>query len=398
MRIVCCVLFASVLYFSASAQIIPKKFGDGIQLYGKDSSYFLHFGFRFQTLFTNSWTNISGNLTDHRASLLIRRSRLKFDGYAVDPRLTYKFELALSNNDMSGGDGEEHANASNIVLDASMSYNFYKNFSIQFGQGKLPGNRERVISSANLQFVDRSRLNSRFNIDRDVGFQLKHHFTTGKRFLIREVFAFSQGEGRNVTQGHFGGFDYTFRVEFLPFGSFKSKGDYSGSALERESKPKLSVGFTYDVDAHAVREHGQLGSFIRDVAGNYYGRTLNTFFADCMFKYQGWSVMAEYADKRTGSQNSLVFDPAGNLIGTYYTGSAYVIDLGYLFANNWEIAGRYCALSPDAGVANDEKEYTLGVSKFIVGHKLKIQTDLSYRDVADRNGQLSWRLQTELHF
>ena len=51
-----------------------------------------------------------------------------------------------------------------------------KNFEIWFGQGKLPGNRERVISSGNLQQVDRSLLNSLFTIDRDFGFQLRHHF------------------------------------------------------------------------------------------------------------------------------------------------------------------------------------------------------------------------------
>ena len=55
-------------------------------------------------------------------------------------------------------------------------WNFHENFELWVGQTKLPGNRERVISSANLQQVDRSLLNSRFNIDRDFGFQLRHHF------------------------------------------------------------------------------------------------------------------------------------------------------------------------------------------------------------------------------
>ena len=40
-----------------------------------------------------------------------------------------------------------------------MKWNFYKNFELWFGQAKLPGNRERVVSSGNLQLVDRSILN-----------------------------------------------------------------------------------------------------------------------------------------------------------------------------------------------------------------------------------------------
>ena len=66
---------------------------------------------------------------------------------------------------------------------------FWKSFSIKFGQGKLPGNRERVISSGNLQLVDRSRLNSRYNIDRDVGFTLSNWTKLGKQFFIKEVAA-----------------------------------------------------------------------------------------------------------------------------------------------------------------------------------------------------------------
>jgi hypothetical protein len=386
------------VYLSATAQVIPQKFGKGLQVYGKDSSFYMHFGLRFQTLFSNNWTVIDGKLDDYQANLLIRRSRLKFDGYVLDPKLTYKFELGLSNRDISGGDGDEHGNTSNVILDAVMAYTFYKNLSIQFGQTKLPGNRERVVSSANLQFVDRSRLNSRFNIDRDIGFQLKNEHTLGQDFQIQETIAFSQGEGRNIIEGHFDGYDYTFHVDVLPFGSFKSKGDYVGSATVREPKPKLALGFTYDINNNAVRERGQLGDFILDNNGTYFGKTLHTFFADCMVKYKGLSIMAEYADKRTADRTPAVFDTAGAQIGTFYTGSAISLQTGFLFDNNWEIAGRYTQINPDAGVSNDETEYTLGISKFIVGHKLKVQTDFSYRDITGRNNLFSWRFQTELHF
>jgi hypothetical protein len=38
-----------------------------------------------------------------------------------------------------------------------------------FGQTKLPGNNQRVVSSGSLEFTDRTINNSRFNIDRDFG-------------------------------------------------------------------------------------------------------------------------------------------------------------------------------------------------------------------------------------
>ena len=86
-----------------------------------------------------------------------------------------------------------------------MKWNFSGNFVLWAGQTKLAGNRERVVSSGDLQMVDRSLLNSRFNIDRDIGLQLRHHFNLTDTFIVKEVFSISQGEGRNVTTGNLGG-------------------------------------------------------------------------------------------------------------------------------------------------------------------------------------------------
>lgn len=330
---------------------------------------------------------------------MVRRARFKFDGYAYTPKLKYKFELGLTNRD-NGGVAPEFNDGPRFILDAFIVYNFYKNLSIKVGQGKLPGNRERVISSGNLQFVDRSRVNSRFNIDRDFGISLINHHTITGDFIMREIVFFSQGEGRNVTGGNYiGGFCYSLRAEFLPFGNFKSKGDYSGSDLKREEKPKLWIGVTYDLNDNAIRERGQNGSFVFDeLAGEYVGKTLNTIFVDAMFKYRGLSIMAEFTDKKTSDDNPLVFNELDDEIGTFYTGSGLTVSAGYLLKNNWEIALRYTTINPDEVVSNDEIEYTFGLSRYIVGHKLKIQTDLSYQDVVNRDDRLFWRVQVDLHF
>ena len=44
-----------------------------------------------------------------------------------------------------------------------------------------------LVSSGNLQIVDRSLLNSRFNIDRDMGIQLRHHSNLSDNFIVREI-------------------------------------------------------------------------------------------------------------------------------------------------------------------------------------------------------------------
>ena len=385
--------------FSVSnyAQIEAPKFGKGIRILGKDSTYYSKIGYRFQNLYVGSWT-LDDGLSDYEASFLVRRMRLKFDGWLVNPKIKYKLELALSNRDNSGGSGAEFRKAANIVLDASIAYNFYKNFTIQFGQRKLPSNRERVISSGNLQFVDRSRLNSRYNIDRDVGLQLLHHHTIGENFLIREIIALSQGEGRNVTEGYFGGFNYTYRVEFLPFGEFSGKGDYVGSAIKYETKPKLSLAVSYDNNNNAVRERGQLGSFITASDGSYVGRDLNTLFIDMMFNYKNISIMGEYAHKTAADNSPIVYDENDEIIGTYFTGTGFNIQGGYMFANDWELAARYTTITPDVVVGDKEDQYTFGINKFVVGHKLKIQTDFTWIKNANKLDNFVWRTQVDVHF
>ena len=157
------------LFLNANAQETnAPKFGKGLfNLIGQDSTWSMKVGLRFQTLATSKW-DVNNGLSNPESSMLIRRSRLKFDGFAFSPKLKYKVELGLSNRDQSGA-SIYTSNASRQILDAVLKWNFSGNFVLWFGQTKLPGNRERVISSANLQQVDRSLLNSRFTIDRDMG-------------------------------------------------------------------------------------------------------------------------------------------------------------------------------------------------------------------------------------
>lgn len=374
---------------SAEAQspTVKASFGKGITMTAADSSFSMNLGFRFQTLFTAE--ALAENLDDVSTRMLIRRSRIKMKGFAFSPKLKYKVELALSNNDISGA-LDETGKSPNIVLDAVLRWTPIKNFELWFGQTKLPGNRERVISSQALQFVDRSQLNSEYNIDRDLGIQVHHSFSLGT-MVIRDIYSVSMGEGRNIVKENTGGFDYTGRIEILPFGKFKNKGDYFGSDLEREETPKLSLAATYDYNDDAERAGGQLGKFI------YGHRDLSTVFADMMFKFRGFSIMAEYANKQTS--NPFVKDEDGKLIGKYNVGTGFNIQSGYLLKNNIELAARYTEVKFEEGIDENAYFYTLGVSKYFVGHNLKIQSDITLTDEEfNDESPLLYRLQVELAF
>jgi len=376
-------------------EISDTKFGKGlINFTAKDNSFSVKFAPRFQYLSSSNY-NFNENSSDNNTntSFLIRRARLKFNGFAFTKKLTYKIELGLSNRDISGA-SKYTSNSPRIIMDAVIKWNFSGNFVLWAGQTKLPGNVERVISSANLQLVDRSILNSSFNIDRDVGFQLRHHFNLTDKFVIREKIAISQGEGRNVTVQNIGGLQYTGRLELLPFGLFNKKGDYSGSDLQREQTPKLAISFTYDINKNAVRNRSNMGSFM-EIDTGLYQTDISTIFVDTMFKYNGFSFMGEYAYRKADAP--IVKNSDGTLTGMQVNeGNGLNLQIGYLLKNNWELAGRYSTVNI---INNDiKKQYTIGLSRFIVGHKLKVQSDFSYLTIAGFRNNLLYRLQVDIHF
>lgn len=392
-------LFLSAHFFIYSQESNAPAFGKGLfNLVGKDSSWTMKVATRMQILTIANWDEgNNGGLANPEQNFLVRRARLKFDGFAYSPKLQYKLELGLSNRDISGA-SQFTSNAPRYILDAVIKWNFYENFVLWFGQTKLPGNIERVISSGDLQQVDRSLLNSRFTIDRDMGFQLRHHFNITEKFLIREIFAISQGEGRNITSGNLGGHQYTARLELLPFGKFLSKGDYKGSDLKREKTPKLMLAATYDANQNAVKTRSNQGSYMINDTG-FYETNINTVFIDAMFKYNGFSLMGEYAHRT--AKDALAKNSDGSLTGDeVQVGDGLNLQTGYLFKSNWEVSGRYTNIKLDEEITgrNPQSQYTLGLSKYIVGHKLKVQTDLSYLSENGGSNGLMYRLQLDVHF
>ncbi|MBL4724960.1 MAG: porin [Lutibacter sp.] len=388
------VLLISFSLFTMAQETNAPKFGKGLfNLVGQDSTWTMKVATRMQFLaVANFQEGESGE-----SNFLVRRARLKFNGYAFSPKLKYKLELGLSNRDISGA-SEFTSNSPRYILDAVIKYNFAKNLELWFGQTKLPGNRERIISSGNMQQVDRSLLNSRFNIDRDMGIQFRHHFNLTDNFVVKEIFSIAQGEGRNITSGNIGGHQYTGRVEFLPMGNFTSGGDYSGSDLKREQKPKLALGISYDHNNNAVKNRSNQGSYMTNDIG-FYQTNINTLFIDAMFKYKGFSFMAEYADRDADDPYAKNLD--GSLTGDkVQVGKGLNLQTGYLFNNDWEVSGRYTNIELDKIITGKdaENQYTLGFSKYIIGHKLKIQSDISVLDIANSNSQIMYRLQFDIHF
>ena len=132
---------------------------------------------------------------------------------------------------------------------------------------------------------------------------------------------------------------------------------------------------------------------------------LLTVLGDAMFKYKGFSLLVEGAYKRvllkSGQSLSVTDSTLISASGkTYQTGWGISAQAGYLFKHNIELAARYTRVVPDWSKSfTGLDEYTIGLSKYVIGHKLKVQTDVTLVDKFDTSDySMRYRLQVEVAF
>ncbi len=332
----------------------------------KDSTFMLNLRFRMQG--RAGITTVGGDdLSVAGTDLRIRRLRLRLDGYVLAQKLRYYIQLNFSRADLDL-EGEVIAQP---LRDALVYYFFTPNLYVGFGQGKLPGNRQRVISSGNLQFPDRSIANSTFTLDRDVGGFAYWTIPAGsQQFQLKG--AITTGEGRNALVGD-NGLCYTGRLEWLPLGPFSNSGDFSEGDLEMEPLPRISLAAGYAYNDGAARSGGQLGS-------DLYARTdMATFIADMVLKYRGWALSGEYFQRE--SDHPITTSTTGS-VRYITTGRGVNAQLSKHWRSHYELASRYTLVQPTGEVAAlraRTEEALLGVNRYLNGHRIKAQWYAGYR-------------------
>lgn len=391
--------FGQKITTDASPLAIFTKKEKGIEIVQKDSLFSMRFQFRMQNRV--GYTSVSeSDFTPENFEFRVRRLRMALRGFVFSSKFTYYIQLSFSRGDMDW----ESTNSSsintspNIVRDAMVFYEPVKGLKFGFGQTKLPGNRQRVTSSGNLQFADRSIVNSTFTLDRDFGF-----FATYEKGLFRLKGAVTSGEGRNSTKSN-KGLNYTTRLEFLPFGKFTGDNEDWEGDLAREAKPKLVLGVGYNQNSLSVRQGGTLGSDL------YSPVTVENLHADMQLKYKGWSLLQEYTNRIANDPISVSEDDPSK-IRAVYVGYGGNTQLSYNFKNNFEIAARYAFIHPTKTIYDNavysslnekrQEQYVLGVSKYLYGHRLKIQGNILYnvsKDLKNIEQKAHWgaMLQVEL--
>ncbi|MGJ8551086.1 porin [Winogradskyella wichelsiae] len=363
------------------------SYGKGLGITSPDSIFKLNIRFRMQ----NRFTSLYNEDAEDGYEAMIRRLRLRFDGYVGDPSIIYVIQLSFSPNDVGAIEDGDNLN---IIRDAIVFYRPDEHWNIGFGQTKLPGNRQRINSSGALQLTDRSINNASFNIDRDFGLQVYYLNELQDKFSYNVKTAISTGEGRNWTKEPDNGLAYTGRLELFPFGAFKSNGMLFEGDIKREESPKLMLSGVYHYNNNARRTRGTIGDDL------FEARDIQSLFFDAIVKYNGWAFQTAYMQRT--ADNPVTFNPDDVLDSEYvFTGSGFDTQLSYIFKSNYEVIGRFSHQEPHKDIealTPQTNQYSLGVTKYIWEHALKLQaevtnTELNYLDSSTTN---NWYLRFQV--
>ena len=363
-------------------------FGNGVSLSFEDGDYnFSINGYIKPTYAYNDMTSIvdGGTINEFNRQFKSKNSVLEISGNAKKEKVSFSIMMDYSQNDP--------------LLEAWVGYHPSKSVNVYFGQkNTFLNNREMIFNEDILQFTDRSLLSQNHTNSYGQEFGLFIETAFGEEFILSPKFAVTSGDGRNSfgedsRDSDLGGVKFGARLDLYPFGNF-SDGNEGSVDLVGEQKLIMELGFAYSKNigtSHRTGNgHGDIMFY--DADGNNNLPDYEKIFIDLLFKYKGFSFLAEYADAAASGLNQTYTDTFNLLIPQQISeylvlGSSYNFQLGYIFQNDIGIDFRYEFSTPEFtneinnsyenSILQDFENMSFGMSKYFDNNNLKIQVGVS---------------------
>ena len=363
-------------------------FGNGVSLSFEDGDYnFSINGYIKPTYAYNDMTSIvdGGTINEFNRQFKSKNSVLEISGNAKKEKVSFCIIMDYSQNDP--------------LLEAWVGYHPSKSVNVYFGQkNTFLNNREMIFNEDILQFTDRSLLSQNHTNSYGQEFGLFIETAFGEEFILSPKFAVTSGDGRNSfgedsRDSDLGGVKFGARLDLYPFGNF-SDGNEGSVDLVGEQKLIMELGFAYSKNigtSHRTGNgHGDIMFY--DADGNNNLPDYEKIFIDLLFKYKGFSFLAEYADAAASGLNQTYTDTFNLLIPQQISeylvlGSSYNFQLGYIFQNDIGIDFRYEFSTPEFtneinnsyenSILQDFENMSFGMSKYFDNNNLKIQVGVS---------------------
>ena len=277
----------------------------------------------------------------------LARARLAIQGEAFDGRIGYRLE-----NDFADDTENDEGKDDSELKDAFLQYNLSDFAKVRWGQFRTAVGRQRNVPSTHFQFVDRSIVSLALTNDRNRGGML-HGGDDVWGYKVGIFNGESTGEGINragVDNNVLGSFGLHYN-----FGEFGSR-DVEGDHREGDRPLAATLGSALNFG------QGELEGVDTDVTN---------LSVDLGVRCGGTSFQTEFIYSETD------IDAAASSIDD----TGLYAQLGHMFGD-YEGGLRFGFIDPDNSflgqVVDKVYEYSFVVSKFLDGHNLKIQNQITW--------------------
>ena len=338
----------------------------GIAFRTPDKLFELAIGFNLQARFTSFDFDALPNALSDADEFRIRRFKLYFTGFAFDPKLTYRVQLAF-----------ENVNNTRLLLDdAWINYKFMDEISAQMGQSKTPYSRDELYNDGVIQFQERALAVDTFKPGRDTGAGILGSLFGGKMTYMAGVFS---GDGQNTLRAT----DHVMPMVRLVANPFGRMTPAEGEAdLDCHKDPALSFGV--DGFTNTLRKITDIAFELNTVnyasATGWLGRNIGLFTtgedvfvesasADIQFKWLGFSAQAEY----------FAGHAEGDTSGVRLRANGWYGQVGFfVIPGKWDLAVRYSVVDYNQGAPHNETNVvTAATDWYIKKNNVKLQFDYS---------------------
>ena len=296
------------------------------------------------------------------SSFRLHSAKMIFHGHVVSPKISYHFQTNF---------GEGKAVAEDLYLRADPD----PRFGVLVGQNEVPFNRQHITLEAYQELIDRSTVDQRFTLQRDIG-----------------VIAYAAADAAHrleATAGVFNGarqnapnddrtFMTTLRLAYNPWGPIA----FREADLDDTEHPKLSLAFAAAYNPRRIVPPDAASSPPpHDVT---HEETLQGV-AEVTLRWRGVSMTGETHARRERVAAALRKDA-----GTFFQVGVFAVP------RHVQVVVRDAFIAGDLWPTDVAGEQTLGVSWYVHGHRFKLQADGSRLQL--RSGPDSWRVRAQLEF
>jgi hypothetical protein len=314
-----------------------------------------------------------------------RRSFLMFSGKAAKQKVSFLIQTDFS--------------LAKPLMDAWIAYHPTDWLTITGGQKQtFVNNREMIYREDKLQFTDRSRLSRLYSATgREFGLFVESKF--GNKVGIVPQLAVTSGDGRNSfgadsRDTDLGGLKIGGRLDIYPLGFFLENNQKYTADLQHEPKPKLLIGGSISKNKGVSGATGEShGDFLfYDENGKNNLPDYSQLFVDALFKYKGFSLLAEYANASASGLEKPFLDATATQIlipeqisQFLILGDSYTMQAGYVTKSGLSFDLRYENTKPEFAtninsLLPDSNSYTLGITKYFKENNIKMQASFTSID------------------